>query len=141
MNRSHILRGFAAFLFLLMLGVFIYTAYFVPDHRSPDGLTDYSMNHTIFYAPMLFLASGFVIGFFLKRDELWRYVLAFWGIVLAVMLLFRCVLYPVSIAELPAVLFAHVVCVGIITVMHSVTVLLAQLILWIVFRFMKGKMS
>ncbi len=141
MNRNYIRRIFITFLLLITFGVYVYTAYFIPDHRSPDGMTDYGLNHTVIYTPVLFMISGVVIGFFLKLGECKVYAASVYGVLLATMFIFRCVNAPFTLQELPKVLFAHVVYVLFITVIHLAAVLLVRAVSFIISRFIKGKMS
>ncbi len=61
MKRSVIRGIFIALLFLTILAVFVYTAYFIPDHRMPGSLMDYGIMHTVIYTPVLFAVGGLIV--------------------------------------------------------------------------------
>lgn len=126
MNRNLIRIIFIGVLFFAIMCTFVYINFFVPNHSSGEELMDYNLKVSIFYTPLLAFVSGFVVGIFLKYNECKIFITLFFVISISTTFIFRCLNYPITISEFPYILFAGVVYTLVLTLLHGLSLMIAQ---------------
>ncbi len=126
MKWNLIRRILIGVLFFGIMCTFVYMNFLVPNHSSGEDLMDYSWKVAIIYTPLLAFVSGFVVGLLMKYKECKIYIAAFFVTYIITTFIFRCIKYPITISEFPYILFAEVVYTLVLTLLHGLSLLIAQ---------------